>query len=147
MSCDRCVSRREFLGRASAGLALGVIAGGCGDGDVSGIAIRRRPGETPSETVTIVVADFPGLASEGTLVKVSDYFAAKRSGAESFEAFSMVCTHEGCLTEIRNGQRFECPCHLSRFAADGSVINGPAERPLPALATSYDPATDVLTIN
>ena len=147
MSCDRCVSRREFLGRASAGLALGVIAGGCGDGDVSGVASRRQAGERPDETVTIVVADFPGLAATDVLVKVSDYFAAKRTGASSFEAFSMVCTHEGCLTEIRSGQRFECPCHLSRFDADGSVINGPAERPLFNLATSYDPATDVLTIN
>ena len=147
MSCDRCVSRREFLGRASAGLALGVMATGCGDGDVSGVTVRRPPGEIPTESVTIVVAEFPGLAVTGSLVKVSSYIAAKRTGAAAFEAFSMVCTHEGCLTEIRNGERFECPCHLSRFAADGTVINGPAERPLLELATSYDPATDVLTIN
>jgi cytochrome b6-f complex iron-sulfur subunit len=145
MPCDRCVSRREFLGRASAGLALGVITSGCGDGIVSGVA--PRPGATPAETVTIVVADFPGLATPGTLVKVSTAFAAKRTGADAFEAFSMVCTHEGCLTQIRNGERFECPCHLSRFASDGSVINGPAERPLLELATSYNPTTDVLTIN
>ena len=147
MSCDRCVSRREFVGRASAGLALGIVATGCGDGLVSGVTPRRRPGERPAETVTVTVANFPGLAATGTLVQVSDYFAAVRTGIDSFEAFSMVCTHEGCLTEIRNGERFECPCHLSRFAADGSVINGPAARPLVELATSYDPATDVLTIN
>ena len=147
MSCDRCVTRREFLGRTSAGFALGVIAVGCGDGDVSGVAARRDAGEQPGETVTIVVANFPGLATIGALVKVSEYFAAKRTGPDTFEAFSMVCTHEGCLTEIRNGERFECPCHLSRFAADGSVINGPAEQPLRRLSTSYDPTTDVLTIN
>jgi Rieske Fe-S protein len=147
VSCDRCVSRREFLGRASAGLALGVIVTGCGDGDVSGVALRRPASEPPAETVTIVVADFPGLATTGSLVKVSDFFAAKRTGVDTFDAFSMVCTHEGCLTQIRNGERFECPCHFSRFAADGSVINGPAELPLFNLATSYDPDTDVLTIN
>jgi len=145
MPCGRCVSRREFLGRASAGLAVGVITSGCGDGFVSGVA--PRPDATPAETVSIVVADFPGLATAGTLVKVSTAFAAKRTGADTFEAFSMVCTHEGCLTQIRNGERFECPCHLSRFAADGSVINGPADRPLLELATSYNPTTDVLTIN
>lgn len=147
MSCDRCVTRREFLGRASAGLALGVVASSCGDGVVSGVAPRRTPNETPSETVSVVVADFPGLATSGLLVQVSSYFAAKRTGEVTFDAFSMVCTHEGCTTAISNGERFDCPCHLSRFAADGSVINGPAERPLPKLPTSYDPATDVLTIN
>lgn len=147
MSCDRCVSRREFLGRASASFAVGIVAAGCGDGVISGVTTRRSPGELPGETVMIVVANFPGLAATGGLVKVSDYFAAKRTGVDAFDAFSMVCTHEGCLTEIRNAERFECPCHLSRFAADGSVINGPAQRPLMELATSYDPVTDVLTIN
>lgn len=147
MPCDRCVSRREFLGRASAGLALGVMSTGCGDGDVSGVAARRGAGERPAETVTIVVADFPGLATTGLLVRVSEYFAAKRTGTDTFDAFSMVCTHEGCLTEILNGERFECPCHRSRFAADGTVLSGPANQPLLELATSYDPPTDVLTIN
>lgn len=147
MSCRRCVSRREFLGRASAGLALGLAVSACGDGVVSGVAVRRRPGELPPDTVQVTVGDFPDLATAGVLVKVSDYFAAKRAEDDTFDAFSMVCTHEGCLTDIRNGERFECPCHQSRFAADGSVINGPAERPLVELATSYDPDTDVLTIN
>lgn len=147
MSCDRCVTRREFLCHASAGLALGVVAAGCGDGLVSGVAPRRSPNEPPSETVTVTVADFPSLATPGVLVQVSSYFAAKRTGETTFDAFSMVCTHEGCTTAINNGERFECPCHLSRFASDGTVINGPAERPLARLPTSYDPATDVLTIN
>ena len=138
MSCDRCVTRREFLGRASAGLALGVVAAGCGDGLVSGVAPRRSPNETPSETVTLTVADFPSLATSGVLVQVSSYFAAKRTGDATFDAFSMVCTHEGCTTAINNGERFECPCHLSRFASDGSVINGPAERPLPRRGSGKD---------
>jgi Rieske Fe-S protein len=141
------VSRREFLGRASSGLGIGVLAIGCGDGSVSGIGSRRRADERPAETITILVSDFPGLATVGQLVQVATAFAAKRTGVDTFEAFSMVCTHEGCLTEIRNGMRFECPCHLSRFAADGSVINGPAARPLFTLVTSYNSATDVLTIN
>jgi Rieske Fe-S protein len=78
---------------------------------------------------------------------VSSVVAAKRTGPGSFVAFSMSCTHEGCLTSITGGQRFDCPCHGSRFDANGAVLVGPAEQPLASLATSYDPVTDELTIN
>jgi len=44
-------------------------------------------------------------------------------------AISTVCTHLGCIVRpTANG--FECPCHGSRFAADGSVLQGPAPQPL-----------------
>jgi Rieske Fe-S protein len=45
-------------------------------------------------------------------------------------AVSLVCTHLGCLVKTSAGG-FECPCHGSRFAADGSVSKGPAPKALP----------------
>ncbi|MCE0447791.1 Rieske 2Fe-2S domain-containing protein [Streptomyces tricolor] len=44
---------------------------------------------------------------------------------------SARCTHLGCLVSFNRAERaWECPCHGSRFAVDGSVIQGPAVEPL-----------------
>ncbi len=39
------------------------------------------------------------------------------------------CTHNGCQPEPI-GDRLSCPCHGSEFAFDGTVLQGPAQRPL-----------------
>lgn len=41
------------------------------------------------------------------------------------------CTHLGCTFPWNSIEgQFQCPCHGSRFAEDGSVIRGPANRAL-----------------
>ena len=143
MRCDDCINRRQFLTTAAGAAGLVAISG-CGDGQVTGPFA-----EVPSGPVSIVVGDFPALATVGTLVKVPQQsIAVKRTGANTFDAFSMVCTHQGCLTVIRNsGQQLDCDCHGSRFGNDGAVLNGPADSPLPKFVTAYDQATDTLTIS
>lgn len=53
--------------------------------------------------------------------------------AGDIHAFSGLCTHMGCpVKDVADGH-LVCHCHGSQFSlTDGSVIQGPAQNPLPA---------------
>lgn len=54
--------------------------------------------------------------------------ALYRDYDNTLQAFSAVCPHLGCIVQWNPDEKsFDCPCHGSRFATDGTVINGPAE--------------------
>lgn len=51
--------------------------------------------------------------------------------AGDFKAYSAVCTHQGCIVDSIDTTEIGCSCHLSAYSIkDGSVVNGPAKRPL-----------------
>jgi Rieske Fe-S protein len=143
MSCHDCVNRREFIAKAAfAGAVLAALEA-CGDGQIGATEVPLGSG------ITIKTADFPGLATAGTLVDVGSQRAVIRTGAASFLAFSRICTHQGCEAFVRSN-RIECDCHGSIFSADGSVVRRPSTGesipPLQKLATQFDAATGTLTI-
>ena len=63
-----------------------------------------------------------------------------RTGAESFAAYSQKCTHLSCAVYYAKEQnRLECPCHQGFFSVtDGSVIQGPPQRPLPRVTVAIN---------
>ena len=81
---------------------------------------------------------------EGEVVRVgARHVAVSRRDDGTVAAVSAACTHLRCLVRWNAGERsWDCPCHGSRFDAEGRVLNGPAVRPLerralpPGLETS-----------
>jgi glycine/D-amino acid oxidase-like deaminating enzyme/nitrite reductase/ring-hydroxylating ferredoxin subunit len=73
---------------------------------------------------------------EGKVLKIDGHnVAAWRDEEGLVHACSAVCTHMGCLVGWNETDRtWDCPCHGSRFAADGKVIHGPAVMPLEPVA-------------
>jgi nitrite reductase/ring-hydroxylating ferredoxin subunit len=58
--------------------------------------------------------------------------AVHRDASGALHAVSATCTHLGCTVRWNAAERsWDCPCHGSRFAPDGTVLDGPATRPLP----------------
>ncbi|MGH7618675.1 MAG: ubiquinol-cytochrome c reductase iron-sulfur subunit [Gemmatimonadaceae bacterium] len=130
--------------RSALAAAAIVVLDGCGDGQIGPSAVTLGSG------VTIKVSDFPGLANVGTLVAITGDRALVRTSATAFQGFSRVCTHQGCLTDVTDN-RFQCPCHGSIFASDGSVIRGPdiaspPIAPLEKLDATFNAAADTVTV-
>jgi Rieske Fe-S protein len=142
--CADCMSRRHFLATSSLSAATLAVAG-CGDGFISGVPPKIVA--LPTGPVTLKVGDVPELATNGVIARVFSSIGVKRTGATTFVAMQLVCTHQGCGVTISTNTQLDCPCHLSQFDGDGNVTRGPADRALPRYTTSYDTATDILTIS
>ncbi|HEX6961982.1 MAG TPA: FAD-dependent oxidoreductase [Lacipirellula sp.] len=53
--------------------------------------------------------------------------AASRDENGNITELSAVCPHLQCIVQWNNAEKtWDCPCHGSRFHADGQVVNGPA---------------------
>ena len=81
-----------------------------------------------------------GLAVEPTYLTIAD------DGKLDTMGIVDNCTHLGCTFPWNSrDNQFQCPCHGSRYAADGSVVRGPA--PLPLKLVMVNVAEDWILIS
>lgn len=123
------VSRRDVLGWAAVGSAAlaGLVA-------LVGALRLPKAAVLPSPSKKFRV-ELPDSILPGTPFLPKGRSVAVFRDPEGVHALSTVCTHLGCIVQS-DGEGFHCPCHGSRFEADGSVSKGPAPSPLPWLAVS-----------
>jgi glycine/D-amino acid oxidase-like deaminating enzyme/nitrite reductase/ring-hydroxylating ferredoxin subunit len=96
-------------------------------GSTTAADLTQKPAGEPGEP------GHPGLApGEGRVVDVAgEKTAVYADPAGRIRAVSAICTHLGCTVEFNPADvTWDCPCHGSRFATDGAVIQGPAARNL-----------------
>lgn len=79
---------------------------------------------TPPEVASLEQVN-PG---EGKIVQIDgEKLAVYRDEHGKVYALSSACTHLGCRVHWNDAESsWDCPCHGSRFAADGKVLHGPA---------------------
>jgi nitrite reductase/ring-hydroxylating ferredoxin subunit len=135
------VTRRGVVrAAAAAGLAVPfLVACGSNEETTGGNGAGGGGGETPgggngsgggAADGTFATADVP---VGGGKIFADEKVVVTQPSKGEFMAFSAVCTHQGCtVAEIAGGQ-IKCPCHGSVYSIeDGSVVAGPAPKPLPS---------------
>ncbi len=78
----------------------------------------------------------------------SDAVNQAESNPSGLYAYDAYCPHAGCEVTWDDGPtQVVCPCHLSRFAIDGSVLHPPAVEPLDTFPVKLDTVTQTLSID
>ncbi len=137
------LSRREFLYYLW-GISMAVAIAG-GTGATIWFALPRFKEGEFGGVVTLPVAELPPPDS-GPVAYPDGRFWLVNIGPETIEdprqppvypvtpgvkALYMVCVHLGCLYKwVETQDRYECPCHASKYLKSDARIDGPARRNL-----------------
>ena len=130
---DSEVTRRAVVAGTGV-LAVVAALAACGSNENQGAA---PPPEAPPAPVPAAqggerLASTGDIPVGGGTVFANQKVVVTQPTPGTFEAFSAICTHQGCTVNKVTSGTIDCPCHGSKFAiADGSVVHGPASRPLP----------------
>jgi cytochrome b6-f complex iron-sulfur subunit len=119
------MKRRQFLNKLAVGTAssAGLVA-------IAATVSEILPPDTRSYSIARIghIEDYP--LNEFTYIPDKKIYIFRNR--QNIRVISAICTHLGCT--INNSEmEFHCPCHGSRYDAQGVSIMGPASRPLDRL--------------
>ena len=88
---------------------------------------------------TLAELDSTGAISDKKFIRDSVIVVRDPADPTAVMAVTSMCTHQGCTVEWdKESALLVCPCHKSKFKADGTVDSGPATKPL----TQFDAKID-----
>ena len=131
------MERRTVLAMGGA-VAAGTVLAACGSQDASGVQASAAAVSTapPPEGAVAAVSAVP---VGGGYVNTDVAVVVTQPEAGTYNAFTAVCPHQGCLVSRVVDNEIICPCHNSRFSAtDGAVISGPAQEGLAAAKVAVE---------
>jgi cytochrome b6-f complex iron-sulfur subunit len=111
----------------------------------SPIPIPRADGFTPIGTMAALAqTGFLQAKIAGKSVIVMRDSTRKNA----VRAIDLTCTHAVCLVDWQVKEKtFACPCHDSQFAADGKVLEGPAQKALQTYPAKLEGKTILIKVN
>ena len=146
------IARRTVL-QAGGIIAVGGVVAACSSGSseasssepAASAPAGSAPAASGSAAAAGAVAQVSDIPVGGGIILADQAIVITQPAAGEIKAFNAVCTHQGCLVGEVTNNEIICPCHGSKFsAADGSVIQGPAQSPLEAAGVAVDGGAVVL---
>jgi Rieske Fe-S protein len=144
------VGRRRFIKQFVVGTAFSVLAG---RDWFATLVADCQPAQAGAGILKVRVSDFPALQNQNGSVRLAiNTFTlngptgtfypvlVNRGAGDQFFTLRTRCSHMGCVVPpfSATAGASVCPCHGSRYAINGTVLQGPAPSALTQYTNSFD---------
>jgi Rieske Fe-S protein len=138
-AASRVKRRAVMQGAALTGVGIALAACGSNSDEPTPVATDNSPApsdapqDSPSKSEPTALTDTSAVPVDGGVI-VDQEVVVTQPEKGTFKGFSAICTHQGCVVNNVADGVISCPCHGSQYSVvDGSVLEGPAPSPLPAV--------------